>query len=78
MGHTGCEKFEVGTPIPGSMVITVAPVIFQERFDAPPAETLTGLAVKPVITGGVPSVNVLTVTTAVAFIVPKLLIAVNV
>jgi hypothetical protein len=55
-GNTTCEKFEDGTPISGSIVIEVAPMIFHVSVDVPPGEMLLGVAVKECITGCVPSV----------------------
>jgi len=60
------------------MIIMVAPLISQVRFDVPPAEMLLGTAVKDFIIGAVPSVIVFTVTAVVAVTAPKLLPADNV
>ena len=64
-------------PIPWLIVITVAPLMSQERLDIPPSGILLGAAVKDFITGAKPSGNVLTVTVVSFVSVPKVLTADN-
>ena len=59
------------------MRIIVAPVMFHERVDTAPEEMLLGAAVKELITGAVPSVDLVTVTVTFSVTVPKLLTAAN-
>lgn len=55
----------------------VSPFISQDSLDVPPSGMLLGVAVKDLITGAVPSVDVLTVTVVSAVSVPKVLTADN-
>jgi hypothetical protein len=59
------------------MISIVDPFISQERLDVPPGGMLLGMAVKDLITGAVPSVDVFTVTEVSAVSVPKVLTADN-
>ena len=78
-GDTVCEKGEAGMPMPWSMVMTVAPCIFQVSVEVPPDEMVFGVAVNELITGGaVPSEILFAVRMADAVFEPKLLIAVMV